>query len=136
MPKPKKPAPRPESPPRKPYRGWLLAACAGLLLVATLGLWWWVQNSNPALPVSASAPAKAPASTPAPLAVTPAPTTTMVDELQCQGCHQAQFKSWQGSHHQQAMKPAAEGNVLGDFANVTFKGETETTRFFRKEGEY
>ncbi len=60
----------------------------------------------------------------------------MVDELQCQGCHQAQFKSWQGSHHQQAMKPAAEGNVLGDFANVTFKGETETTRFFRKEGEY
>lgn len=136
MPKPKKPAPRPESPPRKPYRGWLLAACAGLLLVATLGLWWWVQNSNPALPVSASAPAKAPASTPAPLAVPPAPTTTMVDEVQCQGCHQAQFKSWQGSHHQQAMKPAAEGNVLGDFANVTFKGETETTRFFRKEGEY
>lgn len=60
----------------------------------------------------------------------------MVDEVQCQGCHQAQFKSWQGSHHQQAMKPAAEGNVLGDFANVTFKGETETTRFFRREGEY
>ncbi|QRY80870.1 tetratricopeptide repeat protein [Pseudomonas sp. PDNC002] len=134
MTKLKKPAPQPAPVPAKPYRGWWLAAFAGILLLTTIGLWWWVQSSGPTLPstITTTSP-KTPA---VPKTPPPPPAATMVDEQACQGCHQAPFKDWQGSHHQQAMKPATEGNVLGDFADVTFKGEIETTRFFRKDGEY
>lgn len=132
MPKPRKPAASPAPSPSSRRRTWL-AICAGLLLAATVGIWWWVQvDAARPLLTTTQPPATQPAGMPAP---SPA-ASAWVDEQQCQGCHQAQFKDWQGSHHQQAMKPASEGNVLGDFADAVFKGETETTRFFRKGGEY
>lgn len=132
--KTKKPRPTPiVQPSPAPRRTWL-AIVAGVLLLATIGAWIWVQQdtgvqlpSNHPPITTATPPAQ-----PAP----PPPAATFVAESECQGCHQAQTKDWQGSHHQQAMKPASEGNVLGDFADVTFKGETETTRFFRKGDEY
>ncbi|OQR30695.1 hypothetical protein BWR15_23105 [Pseudomonas sp. T] len=115
-------------------RAWL-AVVVGALLLATIGAWIWVEQDN-GVQLPSGHPA-IPASTAKPAAPTPAvQTATLVDEATCSGCHQSQIKDWQGSHHQQAMKPATEGNVLGDFANVTFKGETETSRFFRKDGEY
>ncbi|QEY74864.1 tetratricopeptide repeat protein [Pseudomonas denitrificans (nom. rej.)] len=115
-------------------RAWL-AVVVGALLLATIGAWIWVEQDN-GVQLPSGHPA-IPASTAKPAAPTPAvQTATLVDEATCSGCHQPQIKDWQGSHHQQAMKPATEGNVLGDFANVTFKGETETSRFFRKDGEY
>jgi len=128
--------PRPAAPaatqPTGFRRAWL-AAVAGVLLLATIGAWIWVEQDDGVQlpsghpPVPATTPkASAPAAQPAQL----------VDESTCAGCHQTQLKDWQGSHHQQAMKPATEGNVLGDFEGVTFKGETETSRFFRKDGEY
>lgn len=126
MPQPKLPASRPTP---RPRRAWL-AACAGVLLAVTLGLGWWVDRDGASLP---TLPTAKPAGTPA---ATPPAAPTLVNEQQCQGCHADQFKDWQGSHHQQAMKPATEGNVLGDFNDVTFKGEIETSRFFRKDGEY
>ncbi|MBB4864370.1 putative CXXCH cytochrome family protein [Pseudomonas nitritireducens] len=118
----------------RPRRTWL-AVLVGALLLATLGAWIWVeQDSGAKLPAGHPpiAEGKAAAAAQTPTASAP----VLVDEQQCQGCHQAQTKDWQGSHHQQAMKPASEGHVLGDFDNVTFKGDTETTRFFRKDGEY
>lgn len=124
MSQPKKPVPRPS--PRL-RRGWM-AAFAGVLLVLVIGLGWWLEHDGAKLPVLPSASPTA--------SMTPPTTPTLVNEQQCQGCHQAQFSDWQGSHHQQAMKPATEGNVLGDFDDITFKGETETSRFFRKDGEY
>lgn len=126
MPQPK---PSASSPTPRPRRGWL-AACAGVLLAVTFGLWWWTEREGAALPTLPSAN-----SVTNPVAAPPA-APTLVNEQQCQGCHADQFKDWQGSHHQQAMKPASEGNVLGDFDNATFQGETETTRFFRKDGDY
>lgn len=118
-----------------PRRTWL-AVAAGALLLATVGAWIWVEQDSgvklpaghPPINTAAPAPQAQPAATP--------PAATFVAESECQGCHQTQTKDWQGSHHQQAMKPASEGNVLGDFADVTFKGEVETTRFFRKGDEY
>lgn len=130
--------PRPTAPtaaqPAGLRRTWL-AAVAGVLLLATIGAWIWVeQDTGVELP---SGHPPIPATTPTASAPTPAAQPAqLVDESTCAGCHQTQLKDWQGSHHQQAMKPATEGNVLGDFADVTFKGETETSRFFRKDGEY
>ncbi|MFV3413455.1 tetratricopeptide repeat protein [Pseudomonas nitroreducens] len=129
--KPRKPRPSAAARPTGLRRAWL-AAVAGLLL-AIIAVWIWVEqdggvqlpSGHPPIPVTAPKPS-APAAQPAQL----------VDESTCSGCHQTQLKDWQGSHHQQAMRPATEGNVLGDFENVTFKGETETSRFFRKDGEY
>ena len=50
----------------------------------------------------------------------------------CGTCHVAQFKSWQGSHHQLAMQPASEASVLGNFRNAQFKGGRITSTFFRR----
>jgi predicted CXXCH cytochrome family protein len=67
----------------------------------------------------------------------PKPTApTFVDEQQCAGCHSAQVKDWQGSHHQLAMQTADDQSVLGDFNAAVFRGETEQTRFFRKGSEF
>lgn len=60
----------------------------------------------------------------------------MVDEQQCQGCHTEQVKDWQGSHHQLAMQVADEQTVLANFKDSSFKGESETTRFFRKDAGF
>ncbi|WP_343578237.1 tetratricopeptide repeat protein [Pseudomonas sp.] len=133
--KTKKPRPTsPASQPSAPRRTWL-AAAAGVLLLVTLGAWIWVQQDTGVTLPSDHPPAQAAA--PAPQAPAPAAQPAqLVAESTCEGCHQAQTKDWQGSHHQQAMKPASAGNVLGDFEDVTFKGEVETTRFFRKGDEY
>ena len=54
----------------------------------------------------------------------------------CAGCHQTEYRRWQGSHHAQAMLPAAEQTVLGDFrdASLTYNGITST--FFRRDGKF
>jgi predicted CXXCH cytochrome family protein len=54
----------------------------------------------------------------------------------CAQCHQAEYQHWQGSHHAQAMLPAAEQTVLGDFrdASLTYNGITST--FFRRDGKF
>ena len=54
----------------------------------------------------------------------------------CAGCHQTEYRRWQGSHHAQAMLPAAEQTVLGDFrdASLTYNGVTST--FFRRDGKF
>ncbi|WP_116424726.1 tetratricopeptide repeat protein [Pseudomonas citronellolis] len=119
---------RPTSPPRLARR--LAAALVAVLLLASAGAWWYVEHSAPSLPV-ASPPAP-----PAKPVVAEAPKAGFVDEQQCQGCHQGQFQDWQGSHHHKAMQVANEANVLGDFADARFKGEAESTRFFRKGEEF
>ncbi|MBV4484813.1 tetratricopeptide repeat protein [Pseudomonas sp. SWRI153] len=107
----------------------------GVLLAAVAGIGWFLLSPAPAAvkPVPVSTPA-APAAKPQ--TVTASQPATMVDEQQCQGCHSEQVKDWQGSHHQLAMQPANAQTTLGDFNNVTFKSENETTRFTRKGEEF
>ncbi|KJZ43710.1 tetratricopeptide repeat protein [Pseudomonas fluorescens] len=131
MPKHKNKAvqPNPDSPPTLINR-YLFPVTLGVLLLAIAGIGWFLFSSKPA-PVTytpVSTPVAQPAK-PQPVAVAPA---TMVDEQQCQGCHSEQVKDWQGSHHQLAMQEANAETMLGDFKNVTFKAENETTRFSRK----
>ncbi|MGF6090816.1 tetratricopeptide repeat protein [Pseudomonas sp. 18173] len=125
-------SPDPDSQPTLINR-YLFPVTIGILLLAVVGIGWFLFSSKPA-PVP-YAPATAPVVQPAkpqpqPVAMAPA---EMVDEQQCQGCHSAQVKDWQGSHHQLAMQEANAETMLGDFNNVTFKAENETTRFSRKD---
>ncbi|MDO8403464.1 MAG: tetratricopeptide repeat protein [Pseudomonas sp.] len=122
--------PTPDSPPTLINR-YLFPVTIGVLLVAVAAIGWFLLYSTPApintVPVSTTTvqPAKA-----QPVVVTPA---KMVDEQQCRGCHSEQTKDWQGSHHQLAMQEANAETMLGDFNNVTFKTQNETTRFSRKD---
>jgi hypothetical protein len=54
----------------------------------------------------------------------------------CAGCHQGEFKSWTGSHHQLAMKPATAATVLGNFNHVNFTNQGVTSSFFRQAGSF
>ncbi|TBN40330.1 tetratricopeptide repeat protein [Pseudomonas sp. BGI-2] len=122
--------PNPDSPPPLIHR-YLFPVTIGVLLVAVAAIGWFLFSSTPAplKTVPVSTPTVHPAK-PQPVAVASA---KMVDEQQCQGCHSEQMKDWQGSHHQLAMQEANAETMLGDFNNVTFKAENETTRFSRKD---
>jgi predicted CXXCH cytochrome family protein len=54
----------------------------------------------------------------------------------CQACHADAYRAWQSSHHYQAMLPAGEENVLGDFSGATFEYGGVTSRFYRRDGKY
>ena len=125
--------PNPDSKPTLINR-YLFPVTIGILLLAVAGIGWFLLSSTPTppKPVTVSPPAVQPAK-PQPVAIAPA---KMVDEQQCQGCHSEQVKDWQGSHHQLAMQPANADTMLGDFNNVTFKAEKETTVFSRKGDEF
>ncbi|MCU1752221.1 tetratricopeptide repeat protein [Pseudomonas sp. 6D_7.1_Bac1] len=125
--------PNPDSRPTFISR-YVFPVTAALLLVAMAGLGWFIYASQPA-PVAYVPPSV----TPAPVVkAPPAPASpaTLVDEQQCQGCHAEQVKDWKGSHHQLAMQAANAETVLANFNNSSFKGENESTRFFRKDDSF
>jgi hypothetical protein len=51
-----------------------------------------------------------------------------VGSLACRECHETQYESWQGSHHDLAMQLANSSTVLGDFDDSEFEyfGEKRT----------
>jgi len=55
---------------------------------------------------------------------------------QCAECHEAQFKAWQGSHHDMAMRHARAESVLGDFQNAAISFGDKTSRFFQRDNRY
>ncbi len=54
----------------------------------------------------------------------------------CSGCHEAETKAWQTSHHARAWMEPGLDTVDGDFGNVTFTHNGKTSRFFTREGGY
>jgi tetratricopeptide (TPR) repeat protein len=54
----------------------------------------------------------------------------------CRDCHNAEYDSWEGSHHDLAMDVAGEGTVLGDFDNAELTVHGITSRFYREDGKY
>lgn len=62
--------------------------------------------------------------------------TGYVGSASCRSCHEEAWNSWRTSHHYQAMLPATEENVLGDFGDATFEYAGITSRFFREDGKY
>ena len=65
-----------------------------------------------------------------------APPAAFVDNAQCLGCHEAEARQWQGSHHAKAMAAATASTVRGNFENATFKHQGLTSRFFRQGDKF
>lgn len=67
---------------------------------------------------------------------TPLYAATYTGSDKCAVCHEKEYALWRESHHYQAMQPATEENVLGDFSGRTFNYAGVTSRFFRKDGKF
>ena len=59
-----------------------------------------------------------------------------VGSAECRDCHNPEYESWEGSHHDLAMAVASEETVLGDFDDARFTLHGITSRFFRKDGRF
>ena len=54
----------------------------------------------------------------------------------CRSCHQQQYGLWTESHHYQAMLPASDETVLGDFSGSEFDYAGIHSRFYKKDGKF
>ena len=54
----------------------------------------------------------------------------------CEQCHASEVKSWEASHHAQAMQHATESSVHGDFNDAHFVYGDIATTFYRKDGKF
>ena len=63
-------------------------------------------------------------------------TPEYVGSAACKGCHEQQYAAWRASHHYQAMLPATEESVLGDFSDRNFEYGGVKSRFYRKDGGF
>ena len=60
-----------------------------------------------------------------------------VGSQNCKSCHEGEYKDWQNSHHDYAMKEANADTVLGDFTeNNSFDYAGEKAEFFIKDDRY
>ena len=66
----------------------------------------------------------------------PDATATFVGSAACRDCHNREFDSWEGSHHDMAMAIAGEDTVLGDFDNAEFTLHGITSRFYKKDDKF
>jgi len=61
-----------------------------------------------------------------------ASSPSYVGKAVCIDCHSSEAERWSGSHHDLAMQPANEANVLGDFDDASFEKDGVRSRFFRR----
>ncbi len=61
---------------------------------------------------------------------------TYVGREVCGQCHMSEVRSWETSHHAQAMQLATESTVHGDFNDVRFVYGDVATTFTRKDGKF
>lgn len=102
----------------------LLAVLAGGVVVSSL---WAHSASEPVEPLPMVVPAHHPPG---------APSSGYVGAQSCAECHATEYRHWQGSHHAQAMQPATEQTVLGDFKDASFGYGGVTSTFFRRDGKF
>lgn len=62
--------------------------------------------------------------------------STFVGVDNCKECHEAEYKLWKGSHHDDAMKVADSMTVKGDFNNVNFSSNGVKYFFFKNEDKF
>jgi tetratricopeptide (TPR) repeat protein len=68
--------------------------------------------------------------------VSPDPVAEFVGSANCRDCHNREYDSWEGSHHDLAMDVAGEETVLGDFDGAEFTQHGVTSRFYMRDGRY
>ncbi|HVT86833.1 MAG TPA: cytochrome c3 family protein, partial [Chitinophagaceae bacterium] len=59
-----------------------------------------------------------------------------VGDQACKSCHSSQYKEWLSSDHFEAMQPANDSTVEGDFNNASYTADGVTTKFFKKGNKY
>ena len=93
----------------------LLAGIGAALAVLGLavGGWWWYAGREPE-----------------------AAGAVYVGRQACAGCHAPVAERWQESHHAQAMLPATDASVAGDFNDARFTYAGVTSTFFRRDGKH
>ncbi len=64
------------------------------------------------------------------------PEAEFIGAAECRKCHEQDFQDWLLSDHHQAMLPANDETVLGNFDDVTFEHFGRETRFYRKGEEF
>ena len=62
--------------------------------------------------------------------------STFVGSASCKSCHASEYSEWLESDHYQAMLPANDSSVLGDFNQVSFAADGVTSSFFKKDGKF
>ncbi len=69
---------------------------------------------------------------------TPAPalSASYAGSEKCQSCHEKEFSLWKDSHHYQAMLPATDKTVLGNFSGSEFEYAGIRSRLYKKEGQF
>ena len=100
-------------------RKWAVVVLVGSIFFACL--WWYTLYTSP--PGLATQPA------------IPTPSA-YIDGQQCLECHQAEASQWQQSHHAKSMALATPQTVLGNFADVEFRHQGITSRFFRQADKF
>ncbi|HEY2350641.1 MAG TPA: tetratricopeptide repeat protein [Puia sp.] len=63
-------------------------------------------------------------------------TNAYVGSESCKSCHTQEHSDWIKSHHYNAMLPAGDSTVLGNFNNESLTADGVTSRFFKKDGKY
>jgi len=99
-----------------PNRKTLLPAALGLAILSAFLAIHYTSNSHQSKPSIASRAYSS--------------GLTFVGAKACGGCHLAEFKNWQGSHHQLAMQPATDAAVAGNFAGASFTNAGVISTFF------
>jgi hypothetical protein len=61
---------------------------------------------------------------------------TYVGTDACIDCHENEYKEWQGSDHDMAMRHADTESVLGNFNSAELVSDGKTNRFFKKGTDY
>jgi predicted CXXCH cytochrome family protein len=88
------------------------------VLAVLAAAWWWRTRTDLVAPG-------------------PAPAAAYVNEAACGDCHAEQRAAWFTSHHAQAMQPATDATVAGDFDDATFTTPGgRPTRFSRRDGRF
>jgi predicted CXXCH cytochrome family protein len=103
-------------------RSWIVPGIL-VVLAGLAGLIFWLSRSEKTRSAAELQP-------------TPVLTATYVGSQSCQSCHADQQNLWGGSHHAQAIQPATEQTVLGNFANTTFTYHDIQSRFYRKGEDF
>ena len=64
------------------------------------------------------------------------PDNHFLGDNTCKECHKAEFKDWQGSHHDKAMQIADSVTVLASFNGEKFVSQGVTSHFYKKNTDF
>src|SRR5208283_1274366 len=116
----------------KPLPSWRLVAVVVFVVTAAAALG---AHFIAPQPIAAQLPPPIGAQ-PIPTSTSTATTATYVGREVCGQCHASEIRSWETSHHAQAMQAATNSTVHGDFNNAHFDFGDVATTFTRKDGKF